>query len=124
MTKKAHILVEVQITRGFENEENALKNEVKKQLTISLNSLVKRIKENGWDNRMYRTKHTKFPLNINRKNSTLYLFNGTNNHSVILSYEDDPLFKQKLITLYRVVDKKTANSVFTDTLINLHKKWM
>lgn len=112
--KKRVIDVSVGITRGFDNEEKVLPKDVRDTITQSLNSLVEEIETHGWSHKIYRTKNLVFPESIPRRLSTLYLCKTGKKYGVVLSVEDDPIFKQKVVTLYRVAKREDLPDAFSN----------
>lgn len=104
--------VVVEITEKFDNVERGLSKQDKKDLSSSLNSLVQSIKEDGWSNKLYRRKGLIYPSTMTKKNSSLYMYKANNKYQVVLSVDNDPFFKQKIVTLYDIADTKNISNAF------------
>ena len=115
MKKVSKITVQVDITQGFDKEEKLLSKNERKALKEKLNALVTEISHNGWSRKIYRTPNLQFPKTIKKEESSLYLFKVNSKQGVVLAVDNDPLFNQKLITLYRVTKKQDIQNAFSST---------
>lgn len=113
--------IEVEITRGFDNDEKTLSRESKALLTNSLDELVKTARHTAFPRKLYKPSTVKFPDNIKREDSSLYVFKATRNLSVVLAFDDDPIFKRKLMTLFRVVMSNQIIEAFDDIANRLYR---
>lgn len=112
-TKK--ITISVEITSGFDDEERKLPSLDRLYLKKELNRLVSDISRYGWSHRIYRSKNLIFPKTIKRENSSLYLFKANKKYGVVLSVDNDPIFAQKIVTLFRVTENINLQKAFQTT---------
>jgi hypothetical protein len=112
----------VNISKGFDEDEKRLSNEDRKMLTDSLNSLVHTAKEQGRLTKLYRTASVKIPKHFKRSDSSLYLYKATSKLNVVLAYDNDRIFNQKIISLYRVVSNDEKVNAFNTTAELLYQK--
>lgn len=117
----ARLKVVVEISQGFDNDEKKLSIEEQQNITKSLNELVELAKVQPQIRKLYRKGGIIFPSKIKREDSSLYMFKATNTHNVILTYENDPIFKQRIIALYRVIEKKDTVQAFNSIATILYK---
>lgn len=107
--------VEVNITQGFDSDEKRLPEKERESLTKSLNEFVHNAKNGLFPKKLFRRKGVVFPNDINKGDSSLYMLNATESLCVILAFDNDSLFQQKIITLFRVVNKSQAVEAFNST---------
>lgn len=112
--------VSVEITKGFDSDEKSLNTQAREQLTVSLNTLVQTARI-AFPRKLYKPSGVSFPANFQRSNSSLYVFKATTKLSVILALDTDPLFNQKILTLYRVVSKDIAITAFNQIAQLIYK---
>jgi plasmid maintenance system killer protein len=110
--------VSVQITELFDKQLKELSSEEDNVLTEKLNWLVSEAKTGKTLHQLYRTHEITLPKEYE---SSLYCFKVNNKLRVILAYDDDPIFGQKIITLYGVVDAKSLNETFKYVAGHLYK---
>jgi len=112
MCKRTNI--EFGITEGFVADEKRLSDNDRREMGIGLNRLGDDAREDNV-RKLFRNNKMSFPNTIKREQSSLYMFKATNNLRVVLAYDDDPIFDKKIITLYRVVNKKDSVIAFNST---------
>ncbi len=110
MRKKRNVVIE--ITRGFDNDEKQLSLSERRGLDKSLNELVESAREQSWPRKLYRSHRVVFPATVAQKDSTLYMFKATRFHIVILTFDEDPIFNQRIIQLLRIVSIRDSVEVF------------
>lgn len=107
--------VEVNITKGFDSDEKKLSFDERDVLTHSLNGFVDSAKDGLFPKKLYRRKDFVYPAGIRRTDSSLYMLKVSSELYVILAYDSDVIFDQKIITLFRVVRKMSATQAFNKT---------
>lgn len=115
------INIDIEITRGFDCDEKKLSKELREHLTDSLNELVKTARSISFPRKLYKPTTVQFPDNIKREDSSLYVFKATPKLSVVLAFDNDPIFQRKLITLYRVVSSKLVIEAFDDIANRIYR---
>lgn len=78
---------------------------------LKINILISELQK-GNKRSMYRTKGLKFPNNINRNKSSLYLFKASPDFMVVLSLDDDRINNQKILTLFDIRHHNKINVCF------------
>lgn len=111
----------VEITAMFDKEEKTLSKDDRVEITKSLNQLVSITRIESFPRKLYRTNHVIFPKSINRKDSTLYMFKANKRYVVILSLDNDEIFNQKILCLYRIVHINESSNVFNEVASLLYK---
>lgn len=114
--------VVVQISKGFDQDEKKLSPADQKALTDSLNLLADQASEGKRPVKLYRPHAVRFPETINRKDSSLYMYKATDKYNVVLSYENDIVYNQRIIALYRVVPGKQSVQAFNSTAKLLYER--
>lgn len=113
----------VNITKSFDNHYNTLTEEDQELVKRKINSLMEYIKKGRLPRR--GIEKLNFPGLPGDMKSTLYSYRVNLELRLLLTYDDDPLFDQYVITLcaisnyYEATDKiiKVSNSLYHD-LIN------
>lgn len=111
----------VEISQGFDDDEKQLTLQERSSVTRNLNALVRLAKNTTHITQLYRTSGVVFPKTIKREDSSLYMFKSSENTRVILTYDMDPVFNQKIISLYRIVKPQEVKEAFNTTAKLLYK---
>jgi len=106
--------ITVEITKGFDSDEKSLPKNLREILTDRLNDLVETAHKGLFPRKLYKPSTVQFPLNVKKEDSSLYMFKATSTLSVVLAFDKDPIFHQKIITLYRVVSTEIAIEAFNN----------
>ena len=114
--------VEVNITKGFDSDERKLSFHDRDVLTHSLNGFVDSAKDGLFPKKLYRRRDFVYPDGIKRADSSLYMLKVSSGLYVILAYDSDVIFDQKIITLFRVVKKTSATQAFNTTASLIYAK--
>ena len=109
---KRNVLIE--ITRGFDMDEQTLSKSDSKLVETAINELVKTTRKGEWPKKLYRTHGVIFPQGILSKYSTLYMYKVTTSHIVILTLDEDPLFNQRIIKLMRIAKREESTEIFNN----------
>ena len=112
--------IEVEIFGEFDKSERALPEDERERLTIVLNNLVQRLRKFGWCPRFYKPRYAVFPEHVKRKNCSLYLFNATKDSTVILTFDDDPLFNQKVLGLFGIANNQNKVEIYNNIAQKLY----
>lgn len=112
----------VEISKGFDKEEKQLPENERMALSESLNGLVDTAKKEEWPRMLFRRHDVSFPEGVRKEDSSLYMYKATKNYNVILSYDDDAVYHQKVISLYRVIKQKESTSAFNETAHLLYSR--
>ena len=120
MIKKRNVLIE--ITQGFDADEKRLSASERQSLDNALNELVKTAREQPWPRKLYRSHTVVFPNTISQKDSTLYMYKATRKHRVILTFDEDPIFNQRIIQLLRIASITNSVGVFNSVATLLYKR--
>lgn len=112
--KKEDVLVETY--QCFADDESHLSKNDKEMVSKGINNLIEQLRTNSWSKYLYRNKNVKFPKGMNKKNSSLYLYKVENTlNRIILAVDKDIVFKQRIISLFRVVSKEKSTEAFNHT---------
>ena len=120
MIRKRNVLIE--ITKGFDADEKRLSSFERQNLDKALNELVKLSREQSWPRKLYRSHNVSFPASISQQESTLYMFKATRKYRVILTFDEDPIFNQRIIQLLRIASINESVEVFNSVASLLYKK--
>lgn len=120
MIRKRNVLIE--ITKGFDADEKRLSSFERQNLDKALNELVRISREQSWPRKLYRSHNVSFPASISQQESTLYMFKATRNYRVILTFDEDPIFNQRIIQLLRIASINDSVKVFNSVASLLYKK--
>ncbi|MCR4613449.1 MAG: hypothetical protein K5778_05555 [Bacteroidaceae bacterium] len=120
MIKKRNVLIE--ITKGFDADEKRLSASERQSLDKALNELVKTAREQPWPRKLYRSHNVSFPASISQQKSTLYMFRATRKYRVILTFDEDPIFNQRIIQLLRITSINESVEVFNVVASILYNK--
>lgn len=116
---RSDILVE--IFEGFDNDEKTLSKDESNQLTDILNKLVQHLRTVSWNPRFYKPRQAVFPKHVKRENCSLYLFRATPSIYIVLTFDDDPLFNQKILGLFRIANSSNKLELYNDIAQKLYQ---
>jgi hypothetical protein len=109
------------ITESFNRDMLLLsaseKEVVKKQINLVSQSLL-----NG---QTAFKENSSIPYIFNLKgglDSSLFLIRADKDHRIIAAVDDDPIFEKVSLTLFRIVDKKGAETVYREVGEDIYKK--
>ena len=111
---------EFDITRHFEKDLTLFSKENQNIVTDSINQYapVFDIENGDPTHHIYQPCKIQLPEGLD---SSLYVLQATNQISVLLTIEDDPLFDRKLITLIRVVNHDKLDNAFNAVAKSLYQ---
>jgi len=105
--------ISVEISEAFHKDRLKLKPQQRDDIKHAINTLVDETRSRRPRLvKLYRSHGVDFPAHINNTDSSLYMYKATNDLRVILAYDDDPIFNQNILTLYRVVHKNDSTEAF------------
>lgn len=116
---KRNVLIET--TKGFNLDEKTLSDFERRNVSKALNELIKSAREELWPRRLYRSGNLSFPNTISQKDSSLYMFKATNKFRIILTFDEDPIFNQRIIQLCRIATMANSAKVFNSVADLLYK---
>jgi hypothetical protein len=111
---------EFDITRHFENDLALFSKENQTIVADSINQYapVFDIEQGDPTHHIYQPCKIQLPEGLD---SSLYVLQATNQISVLLTIEDDPLFDRKLITLIRVIKQDELDYTFNSVAKSLYQ---
>lgn len=114
--------IRVDRTEQFEKEYKRLSVDTKTQVADKMNMLISQL-QTGNRHSLYRVRQLSFPIGFNKKASTLYLYRVNANLRAIVSFDDDPIFRQKILTLYSIATHDRICASFENIARNLYRQW-
>lgn len=115
--------IQVDRTELFEKDYSHLPVTMQKVVETKINYLITILRSGNHSPLLYRTSRLFFPDNIKKKQSTLYVYKVNIKYRVILTLDDDPLFEQKILTLFRVVSHDDLVIAFKKVSSKLYELW-
>lgn len=120
MKERGQITIETTLTYSI--DVKALQDEEKKEIDSSVEKLIRLSQGTVFPKCLYRSRSHTFPnRSISPEKSTLYLYKASKRYRIILSFDDDPVFNQRLIRLFRVVPREQSVRCFKDVATLLYK---
>lgn len=114
--------IRVDRTEQFEKEYKRLSSDTRVKVAEKMNFLVSQL-QSGNRHSLYRVRQLSFPAGFNRNSSTLYLYRVNTNLRAIVSFDDDPIFSQKILTVYSIVDHDKLFDSFEKIASKLYRQW-
>ena len=114
--------VQIDITDDFEKDLVKTSNPDNQVITKKINYLIELLNNDQNISRHLYRLHKIAP--INDLNSSLYIFRVNKTIRIILTFEDDPLFDQKIITLLRVVNHSKLDNVFKGLQESIYQSYL
>ncbi len=109
----------INISESFEKDLTNFSLEKKSTIKAKINGLIFLIKEGkSTDDYLYKLKE----INLGKElESSLYVFNVDKDNRIILTSEYDPLFEEHILTLFRVVCKKSVDTSYQNVASFLYE---
>lgn len=112
--------IQVDITDDFDKSYKKIPQPKRKLIGDKINQLVDNLR-NGNKRSLIRSRDLEFPANIKKSQSTLYIFRATPEFRVVVSLDDDPMFNQKVLTLYDITRQDSIAVSFMAVATKLYK---
>ena len=112
--------IQVEITEVFDKSYKKIPLHKRKLIGDKINQLVVNL-QNGNKRSWIRPRDLVFPENIKKSQSTLYIFRATPEYRVVVSLDDDPLFNQKVLTLFDITKHDSIAMCFMAVTNKLYK---
>lgn len=111
----------IESTRGFENDLDSLDEAEKALVVESINDCASLFPTHKTD--VYRKLHH-LPLlsNLNGYESSLYTLRTSQELRVILTVDEDPIFEQVILTLFRVVNHRDLDRTYEAVAASLYQE--
>lgn len=114
--------IQVDRTELFEKEYRKLSPAEQKKVAEKMNYLISLLQD-GNRASLYRVPKLFFPEGITSDQSTLYVYKPTLRLRVIVSFDDDPIYNQKILTLYSVTTHENLHRSFENVARKLYSQW-
>lgn len=114
--------IRVDRTEQFEKEYKRLSMEARATVAEKMNILISQL-QSGNRHSLYRVRQLSFPASFNRSSSTLYLYRVNTNLRAIVSFDDDPIFSQKILTIYSIATHDKLFDSFKKIASKLYRQW-
>ena len=114
--------VQIDITDDFDKDLEKVARPDNQIITKKINYLIELLNNDQNISRHLYRLHKIAP--INDLNSSLYIFKVNKTIRVILTFEDDPLFDQKIITLLRAVHHSKLDRVFKGLQESIYQSYL
>ncbi len=112
----------INISESFEKDLNNFSSEKQAFVKKKINHLISLIKEgNSTHNHLHKLKEINLIQNLE---SSLYIFNIDKDIRIILTSENDPLFEEHVLTLFRLIYKKDLDNSYQKIVSSLYKSFM
>jgi mRNA-degrading endonuclease YafQ of YafQ-DinJ toxin-antitoxin module len=108
----------VEITDSFDKDLKHFSPSEKNKIKQKLNDLISKARETKNLRHLYRLH--KVPLQ-NNLSSSLFIFKIDLQLRAILTFENDPLFNQSILTLYRVIRHRDLDKTFKSVSESLYQ---
>ena len=102
--------VQIDITKDFEKDLKKMTKSDNQMISKKINYLIEQIRNDQSIGRNLYRLHKVSP--IGNLDSSLYLLKINKTIRAIVTFEDDPLFDQKIITLVRVAHHDKIEKIF------------
>lgn len=102
--------VQINITKDFDKDLKKMPTSDNQAISVKINYLIDLLRADQKIGRQLYRLH-KIPQ-IGDINSSIYLYKINKSIRIILTFEDDPLFDQKIITLLRAVHHDKLENTF------------
>ena len=112
--------IQVDITEEFDKSYKKIPQPKRKLIGDKINQLVDNLR-NGNKRSLMRPRGIEFPANIKKSQSTLYIFRATPEYRAVVSLDDDPMFNQKVLTLYDITRHDSITVCFMAVATKLYK---
>ena len=108
----------IEITKSFEKDLKRLSQNEQEKIKEKINLLVDILRETGSHRQLYRLHKIQLPFNLT---SSLFVYKIDLHFRTILTFENDPLFNQTVLTLFRVVRHKDLEKSFKSVADSLYQ---
>lgn len=115
--------IQIDSTEDFEKEFQRFPSEIQERLSEKINYLISMLQQGVQIPKLVKVNKFSLPEGLTMDNITLYIYRATIRHRIILSIDDDPLFDQKIITLFSVIDYGKAEKVYEKVLTKIVSRW-
>lgn len=99
----------IEITKSFDKDIKNLSQLEQDKVKQRINSLIESFRVTGRIRELYRIRKIRLPLNLT---SSLFICKIDVELRMILTFEDDPLFSRKILTLFHLVKRKDLDKSF------------
>ena len=99
----------IEITKSFDKDIKNLSLLEQDKVKQRINSLIESFRVTGRIRELYRIRKIRLPLNLT---SSLFICKIDVELRMILTFEDDPLFSRKILTLFHLVKRKDLDKSF------------
>lgn len=103
----------IEITEGYDKDLKKLSQVEKNRIRKRINELISVVKTDKRPTQLYRTKKIVLPDGLE---SSLYFYRIDEKLRIVLSYDNDPIFNRKILTLYRVTSVNNLDTVLNSIL--------
>jgi mRNA-degrading endonuclease YafQ of YafQ-DinJ toxin-antitoxin module len=108
----------IEITKSFEKDLKKLSQKDQEKIKEKINFLVDTFQETGNVRQLYRLHKIQMPPNLS---SSLFVYKIDLHLRTILTFENDPLFNQTVLTLFRVVRHGDLEKTFKSVADSLYQ---
>lgn len=108
----------IEITKSFEKDLKKLPQKDQDKIKEKINLLVDTFRETGSVRQLYRLQKIQMPPNLS---SSLFVYKIDLHLRTILTFENDPLFNQTVLTLFRAVRHGDLEKVFKSVADSLYQ---
>jgi mRNA-degrading endonuclease YafQ of YafQ-DinJ toxin-antitoxin module len=102
--------VQINITKDFDKDLKKMSSSDNQSISVKINYLIDLLRADQKIGRQLYRLH-KIPQ-VGDLDSSIYLYKINKTIRIVLTFEDDPLFDQKIITLLRAVHHDKLESTF------------
>lgn len=113
--------LEFDITKSFNEDMSQLSSAQREQIGEQIN-VVSQSLLNG---QTAFKENSSIPYIFNLKgglDSSLFLIRADNDHRIVAAVDEDPIFDKISLTLFRIVDKDIAETVYKEVGEDIYKK--
>jgi len=111
----------IESTKYFEQDLDQLSQDNRKAVIQTINNFANLFPEN--DSSAYKKLHQpSVSLDLNGYDSSLYVLRAVEQLRIILTVDEDPLFDQVILNLFRVVDREDVETSYQDIAKALYQE--
>ncbi len=111
----------IESTKYFEQDLDQLSQDTRKAVIQTINNFANLFPEN--DSSAYKKLHQpSVSLDLNGYDSSLYVLRAVEQLRIILTVDEDPLFDQVILNLFRVVDREDVETSYQDIAKALYQE--
>lgn len=111
----------IESTKYFEQDLDQLSQDNRKAVIQTINDFANLFPENG--SSAYKKLHQpSVSLDLNGYDSSLYVLKAVDQLRIILAVDEDPVFDQVILNLFRVVDHEDVETSYQDIATALYQE--